>query len=160
MTDSQYLNPSELITFLGIQKFVTESNRIENIHREPTPEELDAHQKILDHPQPLSVQALEVFVATIQPGAVLRDRQGLDVRVGSHIPPKGGPDIATRLDELLKRIDLSAYERHCLYEELHPFLDGNGRSGRVVWLKDMGGVRSAPLGFLHHWYYQSLENSR
>ena len=51
----------------------------------------------------------------------------------------------------------SAYVLHCRYESLHPFTDGNGRSGRALWLWMMGGIEEAPLGFLHTWYYQSLE---
>ena len=40
----------------------------------------------------------------------------------------------------------------------HPFTDGNGRSGRALWLWQMNN--HAPFGFLHTFYYQTLENSR
>lgn len=52
-----------------------------------------------------------------------------------------------------------AYRCHVVYETLHPFTDGNGRSGRAVWLRQMGWIVRAPLGFLHHFYYQTLQNS-
>ena len=49
-----------------------------------------------------------------------------------------------------------AYENHKYFEEIHPFLDLNGRTGRAIWLHQMGG--EAPMGFLHTWYYQSLSD--
>lgn len=44
---------------------------------------------------------------------------------------------------------------HKRYENIHPFADLNGRTGRAIWLHQM---RDAPLGFLHTWYYQSLSD--
>lgn len=49
---------------------------------------------------------------------------------------------------------MSPFEAHKRYEEIHPFVDLNGRTGRAIWLWQMGGPGS--LGFLHSWYYQSL----
>lgn len=49
------------------------------------------------------------------------------------------------------------YEAHRLYERIHPFVDLNGRTGRAIWLHQMLGKQDVPLGFLHTWYYQSLD---
>lgn len=138
--------------------FVVESNRIEGINRKPHDEEIIAHEALLEKPQ-LNVIDLEEFVNAVQPGAVLRRYPGMDVYVGDHTPPRGGPDIYWRLHELLTRAKrgvnnrTEAWEVHIAYETLHPFMDGNGRSGRALWLWMMP---SAPLGFLHHFYYQTL----
>lgn len=134
-------------------RFVAESNRIEGIVRDPTEAECAAHLNFLDGP--LDIAALERFVSVVQPGASLRRHRGMNVRVGDHIAPAGGPGIETRLAKLL-RSDKSPFGRHVAYETLHPFMDGNGRSGRVLWLRDMGGLDRVPLGFLHHWYYSTL----
>ena len=140
--------PQELINF------VTESNRIEGILREPTDGELEVHQWVLAQPK-LTVCALTSFVTIVQPGAHLRWSPGMDVRVGKYIAPPGGPGITAELKHILKHLDLrNAYQTHLAYESLHPFTDGNGRSGRVLWLHQMGG--KAPLGFLHQFYYQTL----
>jgi len=138
-----------------LEDFITESNRIEGINRDPTQEEISAHEVLLANKE-ITVKDLEAFVSIIQPGAVLRSRPGLDVRVGNYYPPPGGPEIELRLEELLRTAYpvINSYPTHLAYEQLHPFTDGNGRSGRTLWLWQIGG--KAPLGFLHSFYYQTL----
>lgn len=147
--------------------FVKESNRIEGIRREPTKAEIEAHQEFLA----VSISCLEEatlrdFVSIIAPGKPLREKRGMDVRVGNHIAPRGGPEISDKLIEILTRAaeGADAYEVHQSYEHLHPFMDGNGRSGRALWLWQMkqrsGLDRALALGFLHHWYYASLSHHR
>ena len=135
--------------------FVRESNRIERIYRDPTEAELEAHVQFLRGP--LSADALIHLVGIIQPGALPRYRRDMDVNVGNHLPPLGGPNIQVELETLLSIVSMTPFQRHVAYETLHPFTDGNGRSGRALWLRDMGGVGSAPLGFLHTFYYQTLD---
>lgn len=137
--------------------FVAESNRIENIHRPPTPDELHATE-IFSRLDDISTVDVCSLVDVFAPGHRLRDNFGLDVRVGNYVAPPGGPEIRDRLRDLIREINryrISPHEAHVRYESLHPFTDGNGRSGRAIWLWQMRG--KAPRGFLHEFYYQALE---
>ena len=145
-----------------LRDFTRESNHIEGIEREPTVDEVNVTRAFLS-PAKTSVGDLILAVGVFEPGAMLRDKKGMDVRVGNHVAPPGGPIIKTCLAEIVKRANgpESPYTIHCAYEALHAFTDGNGRSGRLLWLwmmvKRDGEI--PPLGFLHQFYYQTLEAS-
>jgi len=154
---AQYEKAAELTAFLA------ESNRIEGIVRPVTEEEIDAAEGFLALDSP-EVSDLVRAVGVFQPGARLRDRVGLDVRVGAHRPPPGSPKIRTELASLLRfAATYHPYATHHRYESLHPFTDGNGRTGRLLWAWQMLKQERWPglrLGFLHAFYYQTLEGGR
>lgn len=149
----------------ALRQFVEESNRIEGIIRKPTATEVLAHETFLSI-KPLANIDLEVLVDNLAPGHVIRKDVGRNVRVGGHIAPAGGGDIPIRLHGILARANAldNAHSVHCDYEMLHPFTDGNGRSGRALWLWIMLRKGDDPWalgrGFLHTFYYQTLSNYR
>jgi Fic family protein len=143
------------------EDFVRESNRIEGILRDPTPEEMAEFHRFAEL-ETVTIEDIQHFVSIYQPRfpvGVLRSSPDIPgVRVGDHIAPPSGPDIRARLDHLVRCANartMSAYDVHVAYEQLHPFTDGNGRSGRMLWRWQMG---RAPIGFLHQFYYQTLHH--
>lgn len=152
-------NQRELIMVFSDIDFIRESNRIEGIFRDPTTQEIDEFYRFLGLDR-ITIDDIAQFVSVYQPDALLRDKPGLNVRIGNHFPPKGSKKIRRELNDILDSAEQnheSAYYTHMAYEKLHPFTDGNGRSGRMLWRWQMV---YAPLGFLHSWYYQTLSFRR
>lgn len=145
-----------------LHNFVRESNRIEGIIRAPTDEELVATDDFL-RLREITVQDVEGLVSVYAPGHKLRRYKTLNVMVGGRRCPEGGPEIPHRLGALLSRANSGhddPFHIHVAYELLHPFTDGNGRSGRAIWAWQM--LRTGyglEIGFLHRFYYQVLADA-
>lgn len=140
-----------------------ESLRIEGINRAPTKRELDETAEFLNCDL-ITVPRLCNLVDIYAPYHVLRDREGLNVMVGGYRAPEGGKLVPAKLGEILACVhsgDRDPWQNHVDYELLHPFTDGNGRSGRTLWLWQMlREGRDVSLSFLHRFYYQTLSHAR
>lgn len=145
-----------------LREFLIESNRIEGI-----PAHADIHIKAAGdflETDEFTVDALCSYVHEITNGReLLREKPGMNVRVGDHRPIPGGPLVANILRRIMSKAAKNLahpYLIHHEYETLHPFMDGNGRSGRLLWAWQMlrfGYKPGIDIGFLHAYYYQSLQ---
>lgn len=146
----------------SIEAFLRESNHIEGIDREPTIDEIDAADVFL-RLQRVRIEDMRALQAVIAPEKPLRDKPGMNVRVGNYRAPEGGPDIPKQLAAILRDSfdNDDPWGNHITFEHLHPFMDGNGRTGRLLWAWQMHRMGQDPLppfglAFLHRFYYQTL----
>jgi hypothetical protein len=140
------------MTHREIIDFVIESNEIERISRAISKAEIDEFRRFIAL-DVITIAELKRFLAIYQPEAELRDKYDMNVVVGNYIAPFGGSEIVANLESLLSA-DYNAYDLHIAYEKLHPFTDGNGRSGRALWAWKMKEFRGS---FLLNFYFQTLE---
>ena len=162
-----------------LKKFVMQSYLIEGIHlvaKSELEREVKLHKELFEKldialdkkSRTIAFNALCNFTKNaylVERDGILRNKKGMDVRVGDFYPPKGGKEIKIKLLELLEKVltethtNRAVYETHRKFENLHPFYDGNGRSGRALayWMTQDKEIFDVPFSFLHRWYYWSLQ---
>lgn len=146
----------------NIYEFAVESNTIEGIHDEAKHKK---HAEILAEflkIDEITIGDLEGFVFAIQPNGALRQLGNQNVMIGGKMAPPAHISMALLSNLLLdiKENSVTMFDAHCRYEMAHPFMDGNGRSGRALWLwmwvNQYG--KEVPPSFLHMFYYQTLKD--
>ncbi len=152
-------------------RLIHESNIIEKI-----PDLLVAERQLIRYMEfldgPLTKESILGFLGFIGPEVRLRSEVGMDVAVGRHVAPAGGPLIPIMLAAYIR--DCNASPRasllslHHRFLFMHPFMDGNGRVSRAILMWMASRTRSGEdswiwesmlrRGFLTTWYYMTLDS--
>ena len=148
------------------KEFIRHSNLIEGVDNEAEDKQCwEAWLWLKDQKIISQIVMLELHrkIMINQMGNIAGHFRNVQVYVGNHVPPNGeimrgqlygwGLDLLERYDKFTPR------EMHVRFEKIHPFLDGNGRTGRMLmWWhelkvgQDPTMIRSNEAD--RHYYYQ------
>jgi Fic family protein len=133
---------------------IRESNLIENID-DPNFDKQSliawlylSEQKRLTHQVIKKTQKMITLLQDMRPDTrgYYRDLARIDVRVGWSIAPPYSQVQALMDNWLLAYKTLEPIVAHITFEKIHPFVDGNGRTGRMLmWWQELKADRQPTL---------------
>lgn len=154
----------------SIREYIRESNLIEGIDAdEEIAQSMMAWsylvlQQKLTHPVICHVQRMitvnQTDLAPHERG-YYRDAAKVNVTVGNYLAPNYTLVKPLMDNWLLDYTDLKPMEAHCRFEAVHPFVDGNGRTGRMLlWWQEIKNGETPTLvkDSEKQTYYKMLSN--
>lgn len=121
------------------REYFRESNAIEGVHDEKAIDEtMDAwnHLKEFDELTHEVVKRAHGYILSNRQPDIAGEYRNAQVYVGESIPPPPAI-VESEMEKLLEwspETPLEALEWHIAFEHIHPFADGNGRVGRLIYL--------------------------
>lgn len=122
-----------------LREYVRESNAIEDVHEESAIDETVDAWECLTGEDELThevVKTVHRHILKNRQPRIAGEYRDVQVYVGDRRPP---PPVVveSEMEKLLswEPVDpLAAIEWHVAFERIHPFADGNGRTGRLLYL--------------------------
>jgi len=122
-----------------IRTFIKESNAIEDVHDEDAIGTSLATYEILTQYDELTADAIkeahQKLLSDRQP-QIAGEYRTQYVQINGEIPPEP-EEVPELMDNLLSTVPTTQFEAidwHIRFEKIHPFIDGNGRIGRLIYL--------------------------
>jgi Fic family protein len=139
------------------KQFMLESNRIEGEDR-INPGDMKAIKYAIDGVRNLQdILNLHAMLGSYLKQPWVGKLRIIDVQVGPYIMPHH-TQVFNLMEKYCKNlISMGSWEAHNRFEKIHPFVDLNGRVGRLIWLsKAIGEGYDLDIPFLQMYYYQTL----
>jgi Fic family protein len=127
--------------------YVRESNAIEGIYDEA---EIDRSMVAWEYLENLEAKLTHGIICRVQKVITLhqalqphqrgyyRDLSQTNVTVGNYLPPHYAMVQGLMDNWLLDYEELGPWKAHARFESIHPFVDGNGRTGRMLmWWQEL-----------------------
>lgn len=134
----------------SIEEYIRESNAIERVYDESAVDEsLEAWEYLTNQEEltPSVVKHAHKLILQSRQPDIAGEYRTVMVRVGNDVPP--APEVVSaKMDELLDNQPCDTVEAirwHVDFEKIHPFQDGNGRIGRLLYAWHCFDMRETPI---------------
>lgn len=130
----------KILLQIDLDRYITEREIFEAKNLARVVSYIDTKAKEQELSLPVILLLHKMLIANIRDDVAGRFRKDNEwVRVANHIAPNP-KEVVSRLEKMLAKYNASSHENiikrialmHLAFEHIHPFVDGNGRIGRVI----------------------------